>query len=53
MGDMLDLLCGKKEKKVSLLKMIFGNPDNFIYTIKIIDGEIVVRIKPNTNEGAE
>lgn len=36
---------GKLKKKVSVIKMLFDNPDEFIFIGEVVDGELVVRAK--------
>lgn len=37
----------KEEKKKSVLMELFENPDNFLIEGKIVDGEIILKIRKN------
>lgn len=39
-----------KTKKVSVLKKFIKNPDDFVVTLKVKDGEIHIVIKQNEEE---
>ena len=49
-ADGITSLLPKKEKKVSVIKQVISNPDNFEFSGKVTNGEIVIKIKPNTEE---
>ena len=42
-----------KEEKPSLLKDLFKEPDDYIYTLEVIDDEIVIRARKKDEEENE
>lgn len=52
MDEICNLFKAKRPKKVSLLKLLFSNPDDFEYNLKVVDDEIRITIKKQ-EEGAE
>jgi len=40
----------KKKKNVSVLKALISNPDEFVFTMKVVDGEIKINISKEEEE---